>query len=87
VEAVGSATWSSPLNRTGACGSTTRRTMQGRFVSAADLLGDKADPAQLEGKLVLVGVTGLGLIDYQSTPLGGRMPGIEIHAQVLENVF
>jgi len=36
---------------------------------------------------VLVGVTGLGLIDYQSTPLGERMPGIEIHAQVLENVF
>jgi serine phosphatase RsbU (regulator of sigma subunit) len=58
-----------------------------RFVSAADVLSGKADPAQLEGKLVLVGVTGLGLIDYQSTPLGGRMPGIEIHAQVLENVF
>jgi len=58
-----------------------------RFISAADVLGDKADPAQLEGKLVLVGVTGLGLIDYQSTPLGERMPGIEIHAQVLENVF
>jgi serine phosphatase RsbU (regulator of sigma subunit) len=36
---------------------------------------------------VLVGVTGLGLVDYQSTPLGERMPGIEIHAQVLENVF
>jgi len=32
-------------------------------------------------------VTALGLIDYQSTPLGERMPGIEIHAQVLENVF
>ena len=58
-----------------------------RFISAADVLGDKADPVQLEGKLVLVGVTGLGLIDYQSTPLGERMPGIEIHAQVLENVF
>ncbi|TMH22274.1 MAG: CHASE2 domain-containing protein [Betaproteobacteria bacterium] len=58
-----------------------------RFISAADVLGEKADPAQLEGKLVLVGVTGLGLIDYRTTPLGERMPGIEIHAQVLENVF
>jgi len=58
-----------------------------RFVSAADVLGGTADPAQLEGKLVLLGVTGLGLIDYQSTPLGERMPGVEIHAQVLENVF
>jgi serine phosphatase RsbU (regulator of sigma subunit)/CHASE2 domain-containing sensor protein len=58
-----------------------------RFISAVDVLGGEADRAQLERKLVLVGVTGLGLIDYQTTPLGERMPGIEIHAQVLENVF
>jgi serine phosphatase RsbU (regulator of sigma subunit)/CHASE2 domain-containing sensor protein len=58
-----------------------------RFISAADVLGGQADHAQLERKLVLVGVTGLGLIDYQTTPLGERMPGIEIHAQVLENVY
>lgn len=58
-----------------------------RFISAVDVLNGEADQAQLERKLVLVGVTGLGLIDYQTTPLGERMPGIEIHAQVLENVF
>src|SRR5438093_68540 len=58
-----------------------------RFISAADVLGEKVDHAQFERKLVLVGVTGLGLIDYQTTPLGERMPGIEIHAQVLENIF
>ena len=58
-----------------------------RFISAAAMLDGDADPAELGRKLVLVGVTGLGLIDYQSTPLGERMPGIEIHAQVLENIF
>src|SRR5467141_2482898 len=58
-----------------------------RYISASDVLGGRVDHAQLERKLVLVGVTGLGLIDYQTTPLGERMPGIEIHAQVLENVF
>jgi serine phosphatase RsbU (regulator of sigma subunit) len=58
-----------------------------RFVSAARILDGQADPQEIERKLVLLGVTGLGLIDYQSTPLGERMPGIEIHAQVLENVF
>jgi serine phosphatase RsbU (regulator of sigma subunit) len=58
-----------------------------RFISAAAMLDGDADPAELARKLVLVGVTGLGLIDYQSTPLGERMPGIEIHAQVLENIF
>lgn len=59
----------------------------GRFISAADVLNGEADNAQIESKLVLLGVTGLGLIDHQTTPLGERMPGIEIHAQVLENVF
>jgi len=59
----------------------------GRFISAAGVLAGEVDPALLERKLVLVGVTGLGLIDYQTTPLGERMPGIEIHAQVLGNVF
>ncbi len=59
----------------------------GRFVSAADLLSRKIDPALIENKLVLLGVTGIGLLDQQATPLGERMPGIEIHAQVLENIF
>jgi serine phosphatase RsbU (regulator of sigma subunit) len=58
-----------------------------RFISAAELLEGHAESARIERKLVLVGVTGLGLIDYQSTPLGERMPGIEIHAQVLESIF
>ena len=58
-----------------------------RFISAADLLEGHIESTRIERKLVLVGVTGLGLVDYQSTPLGERMPGIEIHAQVLESVF
>ena len=59
----------------------------GRFVSAARILDGQFDSEEIARKLVLLGVTGLGLIDYQSTPLGERMPGIEIHAQVLENIF
>jgi serine phosphatase RsbU (regulator of sigma subunit)/CHASE2 domain-containing sensor protein len=58
-----------------------------RFISAAEVLDGEIDATRLERKLVLVGVTGLGLVDYRSTPLGERMPGIEIHAQVLENIF
>jgi len=58
-----------------------------RFVSAVDVLTGDADASLFDHKLVLLGVTGLGLIDYQTTPLGERMPGIEIHAQVLENIF
>jgi adenylate cyclase len=58
-----------------------------RFVSAADVLSGNFDRDKIEGKLVFLGVTGLGLIDQQATPLGERIPGIEVHAQLLENIF
>ena len=58
-----------------------------RFVSAADVLDGKIAPDLLKNKLVLVGVTGVGMLDDQATPIGQRMPGVEVHAQVLENIF
>jgi len=57
-----------------------------RFVSAADLLADRTPAGLFDQKLVLLGVTGLALVDEQITPLG-PMPGSEIHAQLLENVL
>ncbi len=34
-----------------------------------------------------MGVTGLALLDQYTTATGGRMPGVEIHAQFIENIF
>ncbi|HUQ75379.1 MAG TPA: CHASE2 domain-containing protein [Burkholderiales bacterium] len=58
-----------------------------RFVSAQDVLARAVPADVLKDKLVLVGVTGLGLLDFQLTPLGERIPGVEIHAQLLEQMF
>jgi serine phosphatase RsbU (regulator of sigma subunit)/CHASE2 domain-containing sensor protein len=58
-----------------------------RYVSAVDVLEGRDDPALIAQKIALLGVTGLGLVDQQVTSRGDRMPGIEIHAQVLENIF
>ncbi|MGH8686260.1 MAG: PP2C family protein-serine/threonine phosphatase, partial [Burkholderiales bacterium] len=58
-----------------------------RFVSAADVLDGSVPREKLDHKLVLVGVTGLGLLDFQTTALGERVPGVEIHAQILEQIF
>jgi len=57
-----------------------------RIVSAVDVLEGRADPKFFDHTMVLVGVTGLALVDYVQTPLGG-MPGSEVHAQLLENVL
>ena len=58
-----------------------------RFVPAVAVMQGKADPAFLENKVVLVGLSGLGLLDYKTTPLGEFVPGVEIHAQVIENLY
>ncbi len=57
-----------------------------RFASALDVLEGRADPALLQRQLVLVGITGIGLHEYLETPLGERMSGSEIQAQLLENL-
>lgn len=58
-----------------------------RYVSAIDVFDGTVDPLRLQQKLVLIGTTGLAIVDFQNTPLGARMPGSEIHAQVLENLY
>jgi len=58
-----------------------------RFVSATDVLAGRADAALFKQKLVLVGVTAIGLADYQATPVADRMAGTEIHAQLIEGIF
>ncbi len=58
-----------------------------RFVSATDVLHGRVGADQMRGKIALIGATGLGLLDFQTTPIGQRMPGIEIHAQILEGIF
>ncbi len=60
---------------------------QDRYVSAADVLDTTADPKKLTGHLVLVGTSAVGLEDYRSIPLGTRVPGVEIHAQLIENML
>ena len=60
---------------------------EARFVSAIDVLRGDIEPELVRGKIALVGATGLGLVDYQTTALGERIPGIEVHAQILENIF
>src|SRR4030095_181817 len=58
-----------------------------RFISAVDVLDNNFDPQQIAQKLVLIGVTGVGMVEDKNTPPRVPMPGVEIHAQLLENLF
>jgi len=58
-----------------------------RFVSAVDVMQAKVGQDQLRDRIVIVGLTALALSDFQATPVGERMPGSEIHAQLIENLI
>ncbi len=62
-------------------------SQQSRFVSATDVLNGRMPQGRLAGHLVLVGTSAIGLEDFRPTPLGVSMAGVEIHAQVLENIM
>ena len=76
-----------PLQRDGSIWLRYSRHDPTRFISADDVLGTRTDPELIRDKLVLVGVTGVGLLDYKSTPLGEQVPGVELHAQLIEQIF
>jgi adenylate cyclase len=58
-----------------------------RYVSAQDVLAGRVSREQIERKLVLIGTSAIGLLDRQTTPLDPSMPGVEVHAQILETVL
>ena len=55
-----------------------------RFVSAKDVVEGNVAPEIFAGKLVLVGTSAIGLLDVKTTPVLSAMPGVEVHAQLLE---
>lgn len=58
-----------------------------RYVSALDVLTGQANPDMFRHKIVIVALTGMGLMDYKTTPLGDYVPGVDAHAQMIESFF
>jgi adenylate cyclase len=57
------------------------------YVSAADVLDDSVPPSMIKGKIVLIGTSAVGLNDIKTTPVDPAIPGVEVHAQVLESAL
>ena len=58
-----------------------------RYVSAADVLHGRSPADRFNGRLVLIGTSATGLLDIKTTPVEPAMPGVEVHAQILESVL
>ena len=57
------------------------------YVSAADVLAGTYPPEIFKSRFVLIGFNSSSLQDSIVTPLGERLPGVDIHAQILESLL
>jgi len=54
------------------------------YVSAKDVFEGTVAPERIAGKVILIGTSAIGLLDIKTTPVDPTMPGVEVHAQVVE---
>ncbi len=58
-----------------------------RYVSAGSVLDGTANPRLIKNHMIVVGTSAVGLEDLRATPLVAALPGVEIHAQVIESIL
>lgn len=57
------------------------------YISYTDVLHDRVSPEVFANKVVLVGASATGTFDHYPTPTSNFMPGIEFHANVVDNLI
>ncbi|MGI9451353.1 MAG: adenylate/guanylate cyclase domain-containing protein, partial [Geminicoccaceae bacterium] len=57
------------------------------YLPAADVLQGRFDRRAVEGNIVLVGTSAVGLRDLRATPVSAAIPGVEIHAQLIDAIL
>jgi adenylate cyclase len=58
-----------------------------RSIPAWKVLSGDLDTAQIAGHILFLGTSAKGLLDLKVNPLGGTIPGVEIHAQLVEQMM
>ena len=73
-----------PTDRNGRVWPYFSKSDPSKYISARDVLAGNVKPEMVRGKLIIVGTSAAGLLDIRSTPIDPVIPGVEIHAQVIE---
>ena len=58
-----------------------------KYISAKDVLSGAVDPKKIQGKLALLGTSAVGLLDIKTVPTERFIPGVEVHAQLIESIL
>ena len=58
-----------------------------KYYSALDVYNNSIKKEELRGKIVLIGTSAAGLLDLRATPFDKIYPGVEVHANVIDNII
>ena len=64
-----------------------KKSLKSQYISASAVYDGKFDDERFKNKYVLIGASAQGLFDLVKTPLGRTIPGVEVHANVIENIL
>ena len=64
-----------------------KESQKQQYISASSVFEGKFDRTRFEDKFVLIGASAQGLFDLVKNPLGVTIPGVEVHANVIENIL
>ena len=64
-----------------------KKSQKKQYISASDVYEGNFNKEFFENKYVLIGASAQGLFDLVKTPLGITIPGVEVHANVIENIL
>ena len=63
------------------------RPVPDRYIPAWKVLDGIVSKEQVEGHILLIGTSAQGLMDLRFSPMGTIIPGVEVHAQALEQIY
>ena len=58
-----------------------------RFIPAWKVLDGSVDRGEVDGRMIVLGVSAVGLHDRRATPIDASVAGSEVHAQIIEQVL
>lgn len=58
-----------------------------KYISAIDVYNNNIDKDIIRNKFVLIGTSAYGLMDLRSTPMDSVIAGVEVHANVIDNLL
>ena len=64
-----------------------KQPLKSQYISASSVFEGNFDKSRFENKFVLIGASAQGLFDLVKTPIGITLPGVEVHANVIENIL